>query len=171
MEGCEQCGAAPRSASAVPAHGAILERKPAGRGCRVSLRAAEGILASPHGSSKGAVSERHRTVARPARTLCFIATPGLRASFTPNFPAFSVSARRPKTSSPGARRMLTKHPTSRTGNKPRLRTICAAAVIRTLTGRLRSSLPFRRILHPVTHLRRVAGWLREVYYHQGKLAL
>src|SRR5712692_2012443 len=63
LESCKQRGTAARSTIAVSAYGAVFEREPAGRGCGVLLRAAEGIRTSPDGHSKGAVSERHRTVA------------------------------------------------------------------------------------------------------------
>src|ERR1700731_4782596 len=51
-------GTTARSTIAVSAYGAVFEREPTGRGCRVLLRAAEGIRTSPDGRSKGALSER-----------------------------------------------------------------------------------------------------------------
>src|SRR5205807_1113786 len=41
FEGCKQRGTAARSTIAVSANGAVFEREPTGRGCRVLLRAAE----------------------------------------------------------------------------------------------------------------------------------
>src|SRR5712691_10001494 len=75
FEGRKQRGAAARSTVAVSAYGGVLEREPAGRGCRVFLRAPEGIRASPDGRSKGVVLERHRIVASSACIFSFLAAP------------------------------------------------------------------------------------------------
>src|SRR5262249_17254674 len=63
------------SGAAVSTHGWIFEREPAGRGCRIFLGATEGIRLSPHSCSKGALSERHRIVARAELILCLVAAP------------------------------------------------------------------------------------------------
>src|SRR5229473_5811582 len=76
FESRKQRGTTERSSIAVSAYGAIFEREPAGRGCRVFLRAAEGIRAPPDGSSKGAVSERHRIATRSTRIFRLIGAPG-----------------------------------------------------------------------------------------------
>jgi len=52
FESCKQRGAASRSTIVVPAHGAVFEREPAGRGRGVFLRAAEGIRTSPDRTGK-----------------------------------------------------------------------------------------------------------------------
>src|SRR5216683_4286397 len=75
FEFCKQWGTTERSTVAVSAHGAVFEREPAGRGCRVLLRAAEGIRASPDGRSKGSVSKRHRTAARSTRIFSLVVAP------------------------------------------------------------------------------------------------
>src|SRR5713101_1958809 len=75
FESRKQCGATERSTVAVSAYGAVFERELAGRGCRVFLRAAEGIRASPDGRSKGPVSKRHRTAARSTRIFSLVAAP------------------------------------------------------------------------------------------------
>src|SRR6267143_3136947 len=75
FESCKQCRTTERSAAAVSAYGAVFEREPAGRGCRVFLRAAEGIRASPDGRSKSPVSKRHRTAARSTRIFSLVAAP------------------------------------------------------------------------------------------------
>src|SRR5260370_36143343 len=64
-----------RSTVAVSAYGAVFERELAGRGCRVFLRAAEGIRASPDGRSKGPVSKRNRTAVRSTRIFSLVAAP------------------------------------------------------------------------------------------------
>src|SRR6266571_398532 len=71
----KQCATTERSTVAVSAHGAVFEREPAGRGCRVLLRAAEGIRTPSDGRSKGAVSEHHWFAASSARTRGFPAAP------------------------------------------------------------------------------------------------
>src|SRR6266849_2451701 len=75
FESRKQCGTTERSTVAVSAHGAVFEREPAGRGCRVLLRAAEGIRTPSDGRSKGAVSEHHWFAASSARTRGFPAAP------------------------------------------------------------------------------------------------
>src|SRR6266852_2847108 len=75
LESCKQRGTAARSTIAVSAYGAVFEREPAGRGCRVFLRAAAGIRTSPDGRSKGPVSKRHRIAARSARIFSLVAAP------------------------------------------------------------------------------------------------
>src|SRR5712691_2376249 len=75
FESRKQCGTTQRSTVAVSAYGAVFERELAGRGCRVFLRAAEGIRASPDGRSKGTVSKRHRTAARSTRIFRLVAAP------------------------------------------------------------------------------------------------
>src|SRR6266568_5387219 len=75
FEGRKQRGTAARSTIAVSAYGGVLEREPAGRGCRVFLRAPEGIRTSPDGRSKAAVSECHRIVASSACIFSFPAAP------------------------------------------------------------------------------------------------
>src|SRR6266481_269688 len=75
LESRKQRGTSEGPTGAVLAHGAVLEREPARRGCGVFLRAAEGIRSSPDGRSKGTVSERHRVAARATRIFGLVAAP------------------------------------------------------------------------------------------------
>src|SRR5262249_15605976 len=66
---------APPRRVGVSANGGVFEHEPAGRGYGIFLGATEGIRLSPDGCSKGALSERHRIVARAARILHLVAAP------------------------------------------------------------------------------------------------
>src|ERR1700686_409921 len=74
-EGREHRRATARSTVAVSLDGAILERQLAGRGRGVLFGATEGIRPALDGRSKGLVSERHRTIARPACIFCVVVAP------------------------------------------------------------------------------------------------
>ena len=80
FESSQQRGAAARSRVVVSAHGRVFEREPAGRGRGIFLGATKGIRLSTDCSSKSALSERHRIVARAARILCLVAAPSSATS-------------------------------------------------------------------------------------------
>jgi len=76
LEGRKQRGTAARSTVAVSAYGPVFEREPAGRRCRVFLRAAAGIRTSPDGTLRGLYLSAIGLLRAQARIFSLVAASG-----------------------------------------------------------------------------------------------